>query len=162
MKAVWQVGFVSTCVVTHRNTGGGGRGAVIRLRKIKKRMCIISVVIILFGFVSLLMNLNSFQKYMCFPLAVSLDILIGFCDLSGRMMYIIPFSMGPIGSPLSKIGLEITDSNYVLLCMRIMTRVSHDIWDVLGDGDFVKCIHSMGCPRPSQSKYTSHSYWVKN
>ena len=68
-------------------------------------------------------------------------------------MYIIPFCMGPVGSPLSKIGLEITDSNYVLLCMRIMTRVSHEIWDVLGEGDFVKCIHSMGCPRPSQSEY---------
>lgn len=68
-------------------------------------------------------------------------------------MYIIPFSMGPVGSPLSKIGVQVTDSNYVLLCMRIMTRVTPKVWEVLGNNDFVKCIHSMGCPRPVQSVY---------
>jgi phosphoenolpyruvate carboxykinase (GTP) len=53
--------------------------------------------------------------------------------------------MGPIGSPLSKIGVQVTDSNYVLLSMRIMTRVSSDIWKHLKHGeDFVKCLHSMG------------------
>jgi len=61
--------------------------------------------------------------------------------------------MGPIGSPLAKIGIELTDSNYVLLCMRIMTRVAPKVWDALGDDDFVKCIHSMGCPRPWRSTY---------
>lgn len=67
----------------------------------------------------------------------------------------IPFSMGPVGGPMSKIGVQLTDSNYVLLCMRIMTRVSADIWEVLGENDFVRCVHSMGCPRPVQSKTES-------
>jgi phosphoenolpyruvate carboxykinase (GTP) len=53
--------------------------------------------------------------------------------------------MGPIGSPLSKIGVQVTDSNYVLLSMRIMTRVSSEIWKHLKhDEEFVKCLHSMG------------------
>lgn len=78
--------------------------------------------------------------------------------VTGRTMYVIPFSMGPIGGPLSKIGVQLTDSNYVLLCMRIMTRVSADIWEVLGDNDFVRCVHSMGCPRPVQSKLFPDQY----
>jgi phosphoenolpyruvate carboxykinase (GTP) len=53
--------------------------------------------------------------------------------------------MGPIGSPLSKIGVQVTDSNYVLLSMRVMTRVSSEIWKHLKhDEEFVKCLHSMG------------------
>lgn len=76
--------------------------------------------------------------------------------MAGRTMYVIPFSMGPVGGPLSKIGVQLTDSNYVLLCMRIMTRVSHDIWSVLGNNEFVKCLHTMGCPRPVQRKVINH------
>jgi phosphoenolpyruvate carboxykinase (GTP) len=76
--------------------------------------------------------------------------------MSGRMMYVIPFSMGPVGSPLSKIGVQVTDSNYVVLCMRIMTRVSSSVWGALGDKDFVQCIHSVGLPRPVKNKVINH------